>query len=183
MTRGRVARKLIFLLVLVLMLSVAATFLFAHVYFQSPILPKDVKVVRILVEKDAHRLSIYDADGGLLKSYPVSLGRSPVGPKRCEGDCKTPEGIYSITAHNPNSAFYKSLRISYPNEADTARARKDGVAPGSDIMIHGMRNGLGFLGHAHLLADWTAGCIAVTDEEMDELWRAVHDGTPIEIRP
>jgi murein L,D-transpeptidase YafK len=118
-----------------------------------------------------------------LRSYRVALGGNPVGPKRRRGDGKTPEGLYTITARNSGSAFHRSLRISYPNAADRARARRDGVNPGGDIMIHGLPNGRGYIGKAHRLVDWTDGCIAVTDEEIEEIWRLAPNGTPVQIDP
>jgi murein L,D-transpeptidase YafK len=111
------------------------------------------------------------------------LGRNPVGPKLREGDKRTPEGLYAIESHNPRSSFHRALKVSYPSAADRIAAAKRGVAPGGDIMIHGIRNGLGFIGRLQRRLDWTAGCIAVTNPEIEEIYRAVPDGTPIEIRP
>jgi len=119
----------------------------------------------------------------VLKTYKISLGTTPVGPKQRQGDHKTPEGHYVIDRRNPKSRFYRSLHISYPNADDRARAAQSEIDPGGDIMIHGLPNGFGWFGDLHLLHDWTDGCIAVSDEEMDEIWRAVPDGTPIEIKP
>jgi murein L,D-transpeptidase YafK len=96
---------------------------------------------------------------------------------------RTPEGLYRIDGRNAHSQFHKSLHISYPNARDRERAQKLGVKPGGDIMIHGLPNGQGSVGKAHLQSDWTWGCIAVTDEEIEEIWRLVPDGTVIEIRP
>jgi murein L,D-transpeptidase YafK len=137
---------------------------------------------RILVEKSARRLTLFSS-GRKLKEYRVALGFSPVEPKQCEGDGRTPEGKYKIDFHKSDSAFHRALHISYPDAADTGRAAQAGVAPGGDIMIHGLPNGFSALGSAHRLRDWTAGCIAVTDSEIDEIWVSVPDGTPIEIRP
>ena len=117
-----------------------------------------------------------------LRVYKVALGRGGLEPKMREGDNRVPEGRYRIDGRNANSAFYLSLHISYPDATDTARARSRGKEPGGDIMIHGIRNGLGWLGSLHRRADWTAGCIAVTDSEIKEIWSAVPDGTPVEIR-
>jgi len=119
----------------------------------------------------------------LLKTYVVSLGRHPVGPKEREGDKRTPEGLYTIESHNPRSSFHRALKVSYPSAADRLAAEKRGVAPGGDIMIHGLRNGLGLIGRLQRGLDWTAGCIAVTNPEIEEICRVVPDGTPIEIRP
>jgi murein L,D-transpeptidase YafK len=109
----------------------------------------------------------------VLRTYRIALGREPVGPKRQEGDGRTPEGRYTIDYRNANSKFHLSLHISYPNGADVARARESGVDPGGDIMIHGLKDGVRMEG------DWTQGCIAVTDEEMDEIWGLVGEGTAI----
>ena len=137
---------------------------------------------RILVRKAKRELVLLH-QGRVLRSYRVALGGNPVGPKRRRGDGKTPEGLYTITARNSGSAFHRSLRISYPNAADRARARRDGVNPGGDIMIHGLPNGRGYIGKAHRLVDWTDGCIAVTDEEIEEIWRLAPNGTPVQIDP
>lgn len=136
----------------------------------------------ILVEKKARRLTLF-RDNKPLKSYDIALGRQPDGPKRFQGDNKTPEGRYRIASRKKNSDFHRALRISYPSPEDAAFAAKQKRSAGGDIMIHGLPNGMGSMGRLHLLRDWTAGCIAVTNTEIEELWRAVPDGTPIEIRP
>ncbi len=148
----------------------------------SPPLARGVVADRILVEKSQHRMTLFK-DGKPLKTYAVSLGRGEPGKKVERGDLLTPVGRYSIRGRNPNSAAHLSLWISYPNDEDMARAAERGVSPGSYIMIHGLVNGWGWLGGLHRFVDWTAGCVAVTDSEMDEIWRAVPDGTPIEIAP
>lgn len=145
-------------------------------------LPEGTVVDRVVVEKSARKLLVLHL-GSEVKSYPIALGRQPVGPKEQEGDMKTPEGLYAIDYRNPRSDYHLSLHISYPGPEDLRRAGVRGVSPGSDIMIHGLPNGLGWMGTAHRQKDWTAGCIAVTDEEIEELWRIIPDGTPIEIRP
>jgi murein L,D-transpeptidase YafK len=145
-------------------------------------LPADVQADRVVIEKASRKLTIYRA-GELLKSYDIALGRDPAGDKQFEGDGRTPEGLYAIDFRKKDSSFHLSLHISYPSPADRKAAAAMGKLPGGDIMIHGLRNGLGFLGPAHRLFDWTEGCIAVTDAEIEELWRAVPDGTPVEIRP
>jgi len=106
-----------------------------------------------------------------------------MGPKEHEGDGRTPEGIYTIDFHKPDSAFHRALHVSYPSAEDNARAAETGLSPGGDIMIHGWPNGLRAFGATHRLRDWTAGCIAVTDPEIDEIYSSVNDGTAIEIRP
>ena len=117
----------------------------------------------------------------VLKTYNVSLGGNPVGPKIRQGDSRTPEGTYLLDWHNANSQFHRSIHISYPNPGDMARARKIGAAPGGDVFIHGLPND--YRGPSEHLGDWTHGCISVSNAEIDEIWRAVPDGTPIEIRP
>ena len=151
-------------------------------YLPPAPLPRGTTADLLVVHKSTRRMLVY-AHGSVVRSYVVSLGRDPVGPKRREGDHRTPEGRYVIDHHNPHSAFYRSLHVSYPSVADAARARVSGNPPGGEIMIHGMRNGGGWLGRLHLTTDWTDGCIAVTDPEMDELYRIVPDGTPIVISP
>ena len=136
----------------------------------------------ILVEKKARRLTLF-RDSKPLKSYDIALGRQPEGPKRFQGDNKTPEGRYRIASRKQNSDFHRALRISYPSPDDDAFAAQQNRSAGGDIMIHGLPNGMGSMGRLHLLRDWTAGCIAVTNAEIEELWRTVPDGTPIEIRP
>ena len=136
----------------------------------------------VLVEKAERRLTLFHGEG-VLKTYRVALGREPVGPKQREGDGRTPEGSYVIAGRKADSAFHRALRISYPNQGDLARARAAGQPPGGDIMIHGLKNGLGWLGPLHTSSDWTEGCIAVTNEEIEEIWEAVPDGTAVEIRP
>ncbi len=155
---------------------------FFYHYHDRHSLPAGTQIDRILVEKAVRRLSVF-RDGEKLKSYPIALGRNPVGPKQEEGDMKTPEGVYRIDYHNSQSAFHLSLHISYPSPQDETRAAAGGVSPGSDIMIHGLPNGLGWIGAWELEPDWTAGCIALTDEAIEELWRITPDGTIVEIRP
>jgi len=140
------------------------------------------KADKILVLKSERKLMLLD-HGRLLKTYRIALGSEPVGPKTRQGDHRTPEGLYVIDRRNPRSQFHRALHISYPSAQDRARARRLGVSPGGDIFLHGLPNGQGWIGAAHTLHDWTDGCIAVTDEEIEEIWRAVPDGTPIEIRP
>jgi murein L,D-transpeptidase YafK len=140
------------------------------------------QVDRIVIEKHKRTLTLMNG-AKILKTYKVALGGQPVGAKDRQGDHKTPEGIYSVDAKNPNSQFYKALHISYPNRADRAHARKLGVSPGGDVEIHGLGSKWGWLGAKHRLTDWTDGCIALTNEEIDEIYPLVKVGTPIEIRP
>jgi len=169
-------RYLLFALSL-LLIAAAAAFI-----FQKRQNPRPPKADKILVEKGARRLTLFSS-GRKLKEYHVALGFSPIGPKEREGDGRTPEGIYSIDFHKPDSAFHRALHVSYPSAQDNARAAEAGISPGGDIMIHGLPNGLGALGAAYRLHDWTAGCIAVTDPEIDEIYSSVNDGAPIEILP
>lgn len=135
---------------------------------------------KVLVLKGQRKLFLMRGDE-VLKSYSISLGGNPVGPKVRQGDSKTPEGIYVLDRHNSKSQYHRSIHISYPNAEDVARAKKLGVPPGGDVFLHGQPHE--FSGTSQQLGDWTDGCIAVTNAEMDEIWRAVADGTPIEIRP
>jgi len=139
-------------------------------------------VDRVLIEKKERRLTLL-ARGEVIKTYKIALGGNPSGPKERQGDNKTPEGVYVIDSRNRTSAYHLSLHISYPNEKDRKRARELGVSPGGDIMIHGLKNGYSWVGNSHAGADWTRGCIAVTDEEIEEIEKLVPDGTAVEIRP
>ena len=142
------------------------------------ILPSGSVSDSIVVYKSERKLLLYYRSKPM-KTYSISLGDSPVGHKEKEGDEKTPEGLYNISGRNPNSKYHLSLRISYPNEQDKLNAEKNGYSPGGDIMIHGLPNSTGFLEEYYISNDWTDGCIAVTNEEIEEIWGAVKDGTPI----
>lgn len=139
-------------------------------------------VDRILIEKSARRLMLI-SQGEVLKTYKIALGGNPIGPKERQGDNKTPEGTYVIDARNRDSRFHLSLHISYPNERDKTRAKELGVSPGGDIMIHGTKNGFSWASDAHAGVDWTKGCIAVTNEEIEEIAKLAPNGTIVEIRP
>lgn len=144
--------------------------------------PQPPKADFVLVDKSQSRLYLMQRDE-VLRSYDVSLGQNPIGHKVQEGDHRTPEGRYMLTYKNLQSSFYKSIRIDYPNEQDIARAVARGVSPGGDIVIHGMPNEVGnYLGPIKP-KNWTQGCVAVRNHEMDEIWGLVDSGTPIEIRP
>ncbi|MFO1372729.1 MAG: L,D-transpeptidase family protein [Candidatus Competibacteraceae bacterium] len=145
-------------------------------------IPNGVYADYVLVEKSRRTLTLF-ANKKPIRSYLIALGRNPVGPKMRQNDMRTPEGFYHIDRRNPHSQFHLSLHINYPSAADIARARAGGYPPGGDVMVHGLPNGLGLMGSRHRLLDWTAGCIAVTNDEIEEIWRVVPDGTPIEIRP
>jgi len=139
-------------------------------------------VDRIVIEKKARLLQLI-SKGDVIKTYKIALGGNPVGPKEREGDNKTPEGIYCISARNKDSHYHRSLQISYPNERDKKRARELGVSPGGNIMIHGIKKGFSWVGSAQAEVDWTKGCVAVTDEEIEEIDKLVPYGTIVEIRP
>lgn len=145
-----------------------------------PVAPLAGQIDRILVEKGARRLTVFRA-GKALRSYPIRLGSSPDGDKQSQGDGRTPEGRYRIDRRNPQSAYHLSLGIDYPQADDVARARAGGYSPGGDIFIHGQPNGLGRV--LTIPYDWTAGCIAVSDAAIEELWRITPTGTEVEIRP
>ena len=136
---------------------------------------------KILIEKKERRLTLI-SKGKVLKTYKIALGGNPIGSKERQGDNKTPEGSYVIDSRNRDSRYHLSLHISYPNERDRKRAKQRGVSPGGDIMIHGIKNGLSWVGDRHTEIDWTKGCIAVTDEEIEEIDKLVPNGTLVEIR-
>lgn len=146
----------------------------------KPLPPLSGKVDHILIDKSDRQLTVY-RDGRALRSYVISLGFAPEGDKIRQGDGKTPEGRFRIDRRNSQSRFYLSLGIDYPQAEDRARAAAGGYSPGGDIFIHGQPRGIG--GNMRLPNDWTAGCIAVTNDTMDALWRAVDVGTTVEIRP
>jgi murein L,D-transpeptidase YafK len=140
------------------------------------------KADRILVLKSKRELLLLRG-GVVLKSYPIALGPHPKGPKRRRGDGRTPEGLYVIDYRFSHTPYHLALHISYPNAADRAWARRHGVSPGGEIVIHGMPAWYGHLDPVRFFRDWTNGCIAVGNIAIEEIWHAVDDGTPIEIRP
>lgn len=142
--------------------------------------PPGIELVRL--DKSDRRLELVSR-GVVVASYEVALGSEPIGAKRRQGDGKTPEGRYRIDWRKRNSDYHRALHISYPSPEDRARAKANAVDPGGAIMIHGLPNGLGLIGAAHTLVDWTDGCIAVTNAEIEEIWEWVEDGVPIEIQP
>lgn len=136
----------------------------------------------VVVHKAQRRLELWQGSR-LLRSYRISLGLNPVGHKQREGDFKTPEGRYILDMRNPRSEFFLSVRVSYPDSRDVARARKAGVAPGGAIMVHGLPNDPRWPPEHYAREDWTDGCIALSNADMMEVWMLVADGTPIDIRP
>ncbi|MAL97912.1 L,D-transpeptidase family protein [Hydrocarboniclastica marina] len=139
--------------------------------------------VDAVVVKKSERQLVLLRDGEPVRRYRISLGDNPVGHKLYEGDRRTPEGQYVLDWRNHESRFYKSIHISYPSPRDRELAEAWGLSPGGSIMIHGLPNEAGDLAFAYEGLDWTEGCIAVSNEAMDEIWQLVHDGTPITILP
>jgi len=137
---------------------------------------------RIVIEKGARRLTLLRR-GAVIAEYPVKLGLSPRGHKQFEGDFRTPEGVYHLSRRNPRSEFFLSVEVSYPNAADRARAKQDGVSPGGMIMIHGQPNVPRKPPEYYANRDWTDGCIAVSNAAMVDIWQRTRIGVPIEIRP
>jgi murein L,D-transpeptidase YafK len=141
-----------------------------------------IQADKIVIMKSARTMTLLSG-AKTLKTYKIALGSVPVGPKRVEGDHKTPEGDYRIDAKNSHSQFHLSLHISYPSAADQERARSLGARPGGAIMIHGLARPFAYLGPLHRQTDWTDGCIAVTNAEIEEIWKLVPVGTRVDIRP
>lgn len=167
----------------ILGLIAVSVFVAAPVFYFSPEpqLPAGTKIDKLVVLKSERKLLAY-SHGQLIKTYIIALGRNPEGDKEYEGDKKTPQGLYYINDKNPNSDYHKNLGISYPNAEDTRHAKSLGKPAGGAIKIHGLRNGTGAIGKFHRLFDWTLGCIALTNKQIDELYTAVAVGTPIEIQ-
>ena len=136
----------------------------------------------VLVNKGERYLKLF-SDGKEIAHFPIQLGKQPIGHKLYEGDNRTPEGIYYIDWRNPESNYFRSLRISYPNSEDRAQAEAVGLDPGSMIMIHGMPNNVEYRQEVRNQENWTNGCIALSDGDMLAVWEMVDVGTPIEIRP
>ena len=136
----------------------------------------------IVVEKSRRTMTLY-RQGTPVRIYFIALGQNPVGDKIGIGDNRTPEGLYYIEGHNPGSKYHLSLKVSYPSAQDVEEARARGVAPGGDIMIHGLPRGFEKVGPEHRQRDWTNGCIAVTNAEIEEIWSAIPDGAAIYIKP
>jgi murein L,D-transpeptidase YafK len=143
---------------------------------------KEEPADRVLIEKAARKLTLYRGQN-VMRAYRIALGGHPTGKKQCQGDQRTPEGRYIIDGRNRNSRYHRSLQISYPNAADREAAQKRGCSPGGDIMIHGLPKGYGWVGKLHTTSDWTLGCIAVTNQEIEEIWNLVPDGTLVVIHP
>ena len=149
---------------------------------QPVMVTASLQATAVVVLKSERRL-VLQRHGQEIAAYNIALGPKPKGHKRRRGDGRTPEGRYTIDWRNPESAFHLSLHISYPAPRDQAAAAEAGRDPGGMIMIHGLPNGKDWIGSAHSSIDWTEGCIAVTSEEIEEIWSLVPDGTPIDIYP
>jgi murein L,D-transpeptidase YafK len=149
---------------------------------RNELIKKSLKAERIVVEKSKHLMTVY-ALNKPIATFQIALGQEPVGPKTCAGDNRTPEGIYTVIDHKADSNFYLALRLSYPSPKDITNAKKLNCKPGNNIMIHGLPKRFIKLGRAHREVDWTHGCIAVNNQEMDQLWTMVANGTTVEIRP
>jgi len=170
-----------FILFLLLIVVYTSYYIFVTKEVNSIKIQKD-SIDKLVVYKSKHQLLVY-SNAKLIKTYKIAIGQNSVGDKEFEGDKKTPEGNYTINSKNPNSGWHKNLGVSYPNNEDIAQAKSFGKPVGGDIKIHALRNGLGFIGKFHRSYDWTNGCIAVTNEEVDELYDIVKIGAVIEIQP
>ena len=156
---------------------------YSMIFYFKPFRPieENIRIEKIIVTKHKRTLDLISNDT-IIKTYKVSLGRVPKEKKEFEGDKKTPEGKYIIDNKSSKSNYHKNLSISYPNQKDIENANKYDKNAGGLIKIHGIRNGFGWIGRFHLLFDWTLGCIAVTNREIDELYELIEIGTPIEIK-
>ncbi|KAA1174241.1 L,D-transpeptidase family protein [Marinobacter salinexigens] len=177
---------LISLFLLLPISGTAAEKLLAKADLQMPTIealqPKSPFISRVVVRKSERRLDLMNGER-VIRSYRISLGDNPKGHKLYEGDERTPEGDYTLDWRNADSDFYKSIHISYPSERDRELASAWGLDPGGSIMIHGLPNNAGDMAFAYQGLDWTNGCIAVNNDEIDEIWQLVDDGTPIRILP
>ncbi len=164
-------------------LAVLALLLMSGVVFaQAAVIRHHEMADRVLVVKSERKLYLLKR-GEVLREFPVSLGLMPVGHKQREGDYRTPEGRYVLESRNPSSDYFLSIKVSYPNAQDRARARAAGVDPGGQIMIHGLPNQPRRDEKSYFGWDWTDGCIAVSNSDMIDIWLMTQDSTPIEIRP
>lgn len=168
----------IFIIFLPLVICIAAT----GYGSKAGYLPASAIVDSLVVIKHSRTMLVFE-HGILLKKYKIALGKQPVGTKHFEGDMRTPEGLYYINGKNAQSAYHKNLGISYPNSSDRLFARKAGKPTGGDIKIHGLRNDQAYLGRFHTITDWTDGCIALSNDEIDELFVHINTGIPIYILP
>ena len=162
---------------------VAVLFLSSQFFiYPEPVQASLLKADKVVILK-GDRLLLLLKNGEPIRTYKVALGKNPIGQKMRMGDKKTPEGTYYLDRRSATSKYHRALHISYPNAADIRKARALGVSPGSDVMIHGLPKEFNNIGELHRTVDWTKGCIALTNAEIDEIWRLVPVGTPIEIKP
>ena len=171
------------LLTLLLLAAIAAALALAGCGGGAPAQRPVTYADQVVVKKSQRKLQLMKG-GQVIREYRVALGDNPYGHKMQEGDERTPEGNYVLDWRNPNSQYHKAIHISYPNEQDLAVAQALGVEPGGMIMVHGLPNGVRSpsVRAEYQRRDWTNGCIAVQDHEIDEIWRLVRDGTPIRIQ-
>jgi murein L,D-transpeptidase YafK len=167
--------------ILLLLISFLFTGLTVYYFYPDKKLPAGILIDKLLVLKSKRQMLAY-SKGQIVKTYKISIGQQPNGDKEFEGDKKTPEGIYFINDKNPNSSCYKNLGISYPNKDDISNAKNLGKSAGGNIKIHGLPNNFGFISKFHRWIGFTYGCIMVTNEEIDELYKAVKIGSKIEIK-
>lgn len=167
-------------LVLLCFMAAGAALILLRPAPTSVVLTPLSKVDRIVVEKSDRRILLFQ-NGNMVREYRVALGPAPIGDKVRQGDGRTPEGVFHINRKNAASAYHLSLGLDYPQADDRARAKAGGFDPGGDIMIHGQPNGLPL--NAVIGKDWTAGCIAVSNAEIAEIFAATAIGTEVEVRP
>jgi len=174
---------------LLILLSVAVLGFVARLYAANPntletldLSPAEIMADLVILKKSSRRLYLMK-EGKILRQYKVDLGGNPKGHKQQEGDNRTPEGHYLLDWRNPESRYHLSLHVSYPNTEDNLQAKKRGVSAGSNIMIHGQPNNLGWAVKLLRRRDWTEGCIAVQNAEIEEIWKMVGENTPIDIVP
>lgn len=188
MTRNKKSIFLKVAIFITLLLGILSYFVYQHfnalpLPYTPVVEPKITeKIDYILIEKHQRKMTVYHAHQPL-KSYRVALGFSPEGHKTQQGDGKTPEGKYTIIHKNPSSQFHLSLKLSYPSLVDRSQAKRNKLNPGGDIMIHGLGVHFGWMGDKHTLRDWTLGCIAVTNEEIEEIYSHTEIGTQVQITP
>jgi len=174
---------------LLILLSVAVLGFVARLYAANPntletldLSPAEIMADLVILKKSSRKLYLMK-EGKILRQYNVGLGGNPKGHKQQEGDSRTPEGRYILDWRNPESLYHLSLHVSYPSEEDNQRAKKRGVSAGSNIMIHGQPNEQGWAAKLIQKRDWTEGCIAVKNAEIEEIWKMVGENTPIDIVP